>query len=313
MSSRKTSFRWRFSTSGFTACSFHKCMGRRAFPRGWPGPWSLLRRISVQGVGFQVFSHARMHPLVGREAFPSSGAARRRRDRPVSGSVSHSACQPPSARCCSCCIVEIIVETRPGIRTSAAASTVAQVTGLRLCGMVEEPPRASPPGSAEFADFGLRVQRNVSRDFPRVSRCKCPSELDSTIRSRFVCHGSRWQGRCSGPRRALSLAWGPRPAKSRKRADGAAKLQREVACAGSSNKSRAIAEQRHSRHPATMTPERSGQGLLHPGARHDGSCSMFVGKFRQHHNKSVQDPDASLLPARGAIAAWCPCQSRPGW
>ena len=47
----------------------------------------------------------------------------------------------------------------------AAARMIAEPTGLRLCGMVEEPPRPGPEGSSDFGDFGLRHQRDIARHF----------------------------------------------------------------------------------------------------------------------------------------------------
>ena len=62
-------------------------------------------------------------------------------------SVGHSACHPPSARSCSCRHRrDDGGEASIGAR-GAAARTSAAPMGLRLCGMVEEPPRPGPEGS----------------------------------------------------------------------------------------------------------------------------------------------------------------------
>ena len=62
------------------------------------------------------------------------------------GNVIHSVCQPPGARSCSWTCAASRVATRLGA-TVAAESAAAAPTGLRLCGIVEEPPRPGAAGS----------------------------------------------------------------------------------------------------------------------------------------------------------------------
>jgi len=111
---------------------------------------------SVQG--WQAFApHARRAAGDPRARRASAADARKN----TSGKVSHSACQPPSPRSCSLHHRSQSVETSPGIR-AAAASTMAEATGLRLCGMVEEPPRPSVHGSDTSAT-SVSIRRETSR------------------------------------------------------------------------------------------------------------------------------------------------------
>ena len=81
-----------------------------------------------------------------------------------SGSVSHSACQPPSPRSCSCTIAGQHGRDQAGRADAAADSTAAQPTGLRLCGIVDEPPLPSPRRLERLADLGLHQERDVAGD-----------------------------------------------------------------------------------------------------------------------------------------------------
>ena len=49
----------------------------------------------------------------------------------------------------------------------AAARTTADLTGLRLCGKRGRSAAAGFSGLENFADFRLREQRNIARDFPQ--------------------------------------------------------------------------------------------------------------------------------------------------
>src|ERR1700693_1980103 len=101
----------------------------------------------------------------------------------ISGIVSHSAGQPPRPRSCCCTLAVSIALTRPGTRT-AAASTTAHITGLRLCGIVEEPPRPSPAGSNASAT-SVCISKEMSRAiFPKVPVHSPSVVATSSTRSR---------------------------------------------------------------------------------------------------------------------------------
>ena len=75
--------------------------------------------------------------------------------------------------------------TRPGVRF-AAASTIALAAGLRLCGIVEEP----PPGSATSAT-SCCISSEMSRaTLPSVATYTPQAQTKAARRSRCVCHGT---------------------------------------------------------------------------------------------------------------------------
>ncbi|MNQ93279.1 hypothetical protein D3C85_1087380 [compost metagenome] len=114
----------------------------------------------------------------------------------ICGSVSHSACQPPSARSCSCTMPASIVATSGGTRT-ATVSTAAQPTGLRLCGIVLEPPRPGPDGSAT-SPTSVCIIRDKSRAIlPSVPVSRPSAVATATSRSRWACQGSAGRSRPS--------------------------------------------------------------------------------------------------------------------
>src|SRR5271157_1714520 len=81
------------------------------------------------------------------------------------------------------------VLTSPGTRCAAARIT-AQVTGLRLCGIVEEPPRPSPLGSNSSAT-SVCVCKEISRAIlPRVPIHRPSVVATSVRRSRCECQGA---------------------------------------------------------------------------------------------------------------------------
>ncbi|MNW66788.1 hypothetical protein D3C74_452920 [compost metagenome] len=70
----------------------------------------------------------------------------------------------------------------------AAANTEAAATGLRLCGMVDEPPRPFAVGSNNSA-ISVCIMSDQSRAILPVFPTIMPSTLAiSTIRSRSPCH-----------------------------------------------------------------------------------------------------------------------------
>ena len=103
--------------------------------------------------------------------------------------IGHSACQPPTARSCSCTIAERKLATSPGTRCAAARVT-AHAIGLRLCGIVEEPPRPCPPGSAA-SEISYCMSRLTSRAIlPREPVRTPQSHIKAASRSRWVCQGA---------------------------------------------------------------------------------------------------------------------------
>jgi pimeloyl-ACP methyl ester carboxylesterase len=81
--------------------------------------------------------------------------------------VSHSACQSPRPRSCSCGMATSIVETRPGARAAHARIT-AHATGFCFCGIVDEPPLPSLVGSAASATSACIRNEMSFANLPRV-------------------------------------------------------------------------------------------------------------------------------------------------
>ena len=155
---------------------------------------------------------ARPPPRGRLAARPAQAAEPVSRSSSVSGS--HSVCQAPAARCSSCSAPP------PALPAASdpprAARTAITATGLRLCGMAEEPPGSiqgsfEGPGSASRRPRGLRrapiVPHRHSRPIlPAEAQPRARPAASSTIRSRSVCQGS------TGPSRPSSSANRPGPA-----------------------------------------------------------------------------------------------------
>ena len=130
---------------------------------------------------------------------PAPPPLRRRRR---TGSVAHSACQAPAARSCSWPMHASIVATRPGARRAAATAAMA-ATGLRLCGIVDEPPRPSPASCASPTSVcASSTTSNPALPHAPAATPSAPARVASRVRS--VCHGST--GACSPSRRANAAA-----------------------------------------------------------------------------------------------------------
>ena len=115
--------------------------------------------------------------------------ARRRTHSTIAGSVSHSAGQLPSPRSCSCTAAVNIVATSPGTRVAAAMATDAP-TGLRFCGIVDEPPRPGALGSATSPTSVCASSARSRASLPSPA-VRMPSAVaHSQSASRCVCHGA---------------------------------------------------------------------------------------------------------------------------
>ena len=117
------------------------------------------------------------------------------------GKVGHSACQPPSARSCSCTSAAKMVAARLGAMVAAASATAAAV-GLRLCGMVEEVPRPGAAGSNASATSVCIMSETSRAILPQVPVRIAKAHASSASRSRWLCHGASGIGRSSRARAA---------------------------------------------------------------------------------------------------------------
>ncbi len=76
----------------------------------------------------------------------------------------------------------------------AAPSALAAATGLRLCGMVEEPPRPSPEGSKASPTSVCIISETSRAILPQVPDMMANTEAASAMRSRWVCQGASGNG-----------------------------------------------------------------------------------------------------------------------
>ena len=97
------------------------------------------------------------------------------------------------------------VDTSAGAR-NAAARTTAESTGLRLCGMVEEPPRPGACGS-NASPISVCIISDTSRAiFPSEPTSSPSSVANSATRSRWVCHGESGNSNFSSSASAAATA-----------------------------------------------------------------------------------------------------------
>ncbi len=118
----------------------------------------------------------------------------------ICGSVSHSACQPPSARSCSCTMPASIVATSGGTRTAASAPPRSDRVALVRHGA--GPTAAGAGRLGHFRHLGLHHQRDIARILPSVPVSMPSVVAISAMRSRCACHGSTGAARSSSRRRS---------------------------------------------------------------------------------------------------------------
>lgn len=100
--------------------------------------------------------------------------------------VHQSACQVPRPRSCSPGSCASRVDTRPGARSPAWSASI-EATGLRLCGIAEEPPRPAPPGSNTSATSPC-ISSDTSRPIRAIAPVSSPSSAPRrATRSRLPC------------------------------------------------------------------------------------------------------------------------------
>ena len=259
-------------------------------------------------------------------AVPAPGRGRAR--QPEQGrSGSHSACQAPAARWCSCsraatrvasspgtCLVQPrMATTRPGCACSAWRTTrrgggprpAPQARSLVRWSLVTRPGALSRR-PRDLAHLGLGQQRHVPGDLAERRRGRASAAPASVIRSRSVCHGTAAEpaGSVGEHRRDP----GPRSPRARG-ARGAAELDREPAGRGSRP-----ARRRSSRpvsQPAATAPKVTGTAC----------CSrvrpiMGVARYSAASAAAAPPPRARSAGIRrgpGGPAASPRCRGCPGW
>ena len=112
-----------------------------------------------------------------------------------SGTVTSSACQPPSARSCSPTELESRVVSSPGAR-AAAVRAWRQATGLRLWGIALEPPTPFTGADSSISPTSACESSATSRAIlPTVVVTSASSVRSRVSSSRWSCH-ARASCRC---------------------------------------------------------------------------------------------------------------------
>ena len=141
-----------------------------------------------------------------------------------------------------------------------------RATGLRLCGIDDEPPRPGAARLADLADFGLREQREVAADLAERARTRCRARRRGRRGGRARCATA-----CPRTRELEPRAPGHRPPPGR---GGASAASVPVAPPSWSTRARRRTPRaRRSRERASavepaggLQPERDRRGLLQPRA-----------------------------------------------
>ena len=140
-------------------------------------------------------------------------------------SASHSACQAPARALVLLASESRSTEAWPRARAAPARVHIAP-TGLRLCGIAEEPP-ASPPSRTSPTSVcasSMHVERRSSRARPPRSASAAPS---SATRTRFVCQGTVGSARPSSSAKSVATS-SPRSPSADQRPGRSAELRREA-------------------------------------------------------------------------------------
>ncbi len=146
------------------------------------------------------------------------------------------------------------VATRPGTRVAAATAATLE-TGLRLCGIADEPPLPAAAGSNASPTSDCISNATSPPILPNVAASRPKAHPTSTMRSRAVCQGSAGNGNSRVLARACATS---RPRSCNEARVPAAppncstKASRRKACR------RCCARCRASSQPATLSPKVTG-------------------------------------------------------
>ena len=127
---------------------------------------------------------------------------------------SHSACQAPAARSCSCTSVPIS-SACVGLRAARAGQRRGSSRpGCACARMVEDPPRPSPAGSLTSPTSVCASSTTSSAILPSAPASVASADPSAATRTREVCHGSTGSARPRSPAtRAHDLGAVRRPAR----------------------------------------------------------------------------------------------------
>ena len=209
----------------------------------------------------------------------------------------HSLCQSPGGRSSSASCAPSSVEARPGARRAAATSSTAG-TGLRFCGMAEEPP--SPSGrSIESSPSSSREPCAVSRPMrPRAPSSDGEGGAEGCDR-RCARRARRWGGRRA---RAGGRSRPARPRHARGRAGRRApracrRSRRAAPAARVASRAARRAEHAVEQHREAQAGGRR-RGLLREGAGDGGGVPVRVGELGEpldDERQALPDPLPSAV------------------
>ena len=189
---------------------------------------------------------------------------------------SHSACQAPAARSCSCARLPI---RRPAAACArrAQASVSVDPTGLRLWARVEDPPRPAAGRLAHLADLGLGQQHDVEGDLAERPRQRGAAPIPAPRRARARCARA-----AIGSASSRSLAkrvddLRPGDPERRERAGGAAQLHCQRSSRASNTQRPGL---EHADQPRRcLEAERRRQRLLQQRARDHRRRALCLGEL----------------------------------
>ena len=206
---------------------------------------------------------------------------------PVSASASesapHSACHAPAARSCSCSPPRAARPARAAVRAQARASTA--VAGLRLCGIVDDP----PPAASRTSPTSVCASRTTSRPIfaaavARRPRARPPSSATGVRRA---CHGTSGTASPSSvAHRARHLG---RRARRRRQACPRRRRAAPVAPRAAARRGRR-AGPRASRRPCS----RRSSAPLAGGASAPPSASQRCSSARRAHSAAAPSSSATI-------------------
>ena len=207
--------------------------------------------------------------------------------------VSHSACQPPAARSCSAPSASSTTGTRAVPRLAAVTAATA-CTGLRLCGMVDDPPR---PGAAASATSPTSVWESSTTSPPILAA------VPATMPRLAASSAGRWRAECQG------RAGSARPSSAAKRAITSGprvpKTARVPAAPPSCTARRARAPTRSRR--ASTTPA-SQPAALRPKVVGTACCSSVLAAMTVWRCRSARAAHSAASPSSSArviaVARW---------
>ena len=180
-----------------------------------------------------------------------------------------------------------MVATRLGAMV-AAASAIAAAVGLRLCGMVEEPPRPGAAGSNASAT-SVCISSETSRAIlPQVPVRIANAAATSASRSRWPCQGASGSGRSSS---AASRSETSSPRSPSAASVPAAPPNCSTSASLRSRRSRSRERAERRRIARELEPERHRQRVLQPGARDRGGAAVAPGERGEGLDGAVEIGD----------------------